>query len=204
MPAESLQPTGEAVSSRACRASAALNADTCSRERSTSRSAACTISTINWPCRSATRHGALGQTSGNRLSGEVPATIALFRFEISKPTNRLTCDIDPDVLCCSVRVADKGCHAAGVEDAIKIFTRGLDHLFAFVDFECAGIERPLQTFRGFLCLLEQHGVALCSSGALGNEPKQHFAWVDSRVPEIPTEELCSNGRLGNSWVGWWK
>jgi hypothetical protein len=40
MPAELLQPTGAAVSSRACQASAALNADACSGERSTSRSAA--------------------------------------------------------------------------------------------------------------------------------------------------------------------
>jgi hypothetical protein len=53
MPAELLarsdpeQIYGAAVSSLACLASAALNADACSGERSTSRSAACTISTIN-------------------------------------------------------------------------------------------------------------------------------------------------------------
>jgi hypothetical protein len=46
----------------------------------------------------------------------------------------------PYVLGCAVCVADEGSDSPGVEDAIKIFTRRLRHLFAFVDFEGAGIE----------------------------------------------------------------
>jgi hypothetical protein len=62
----------------------------------------------------------------------------------------------------------------GVEDPIKITTGGLGSVGKLVVRRlnlCAGDMRLLQPFCSFVGLLEQHGVTLCSSGALGNEPE---------------------------------
>jgi hypothetical protein len=59
----------------------------------------------------------------------------------------------------------------------------------------AGIVGLLQTFCSFVRLLEQHGVTLCSGGALGDKAKEDFTGIDSCVCETPAEEFGSNGRL---------
>jgi hypothetical protein len=93
-----------------------------------------------------------------------------------------------------VRIADQGCHSPGVEDAIKITTGGLGDLGVF-DHELAGIVRSLQTFGSVVRLLEQDGVALCSSCALGNEPERDLPRVNGGVSETPAEDLSSYSRL---------
>ena len=74
------------VNSRAFRASSALRADACSGERSTSRGAACTISTISWLCRSPMRWCA---RRGRPLppSCEVGASITFQCFELGKASD---------------------------------------------------------------------------------------------------------------------
>jgi hypothetical protein len=74
------------------------------------------------------------------LDYEVRTSLPFFSFKISKPAYRFAGDVDPNVLCCAVGVADQGSDTARVEDAIKILTRRLRHLLAFGDFECAGID----------------------------------------------------------------
>jgi hypothetical protein len=56
----------------------------------------------------------------------------------------------------------------------------------------AGVEGSLQTFSRFVRLLEQHGVTLSLSGTLGDERKQDFARVDSRVTQTPIHDLSAD------------
>jgi hypothetical protein len=103
-------------------------------------------------------YGALSKTGSNGLGSEVRASFSLLRFKISKSPDRFAGDIDPDVLRCSVGIADKGSHSSGVEDAIKITTGGLSCIGEFVTGSmdlCAGIVGLLQTFRSFVRLFEQ-------------------------------------------------
>jgi hypothetical protein len=83
-------------------------------------------------------YGALSETGCHCFGGKVPTPLALLRFKISKTSDRLAGDIDPNILCRSVRIPDESCYAAGVEDAIKITTGGLGRLAVF-DLELVGI-----------------------------------------------------------------
>jgi hypothetical protein len=120
-------------------------------------------------------YGAFGKTSSNRFGGEVRAALTFLRLKISKPSYRFVGHIDADVFRRSVRVAGEGCHASGVEDPIKITTGSFGSIGELVTGRldlCAGIIRLLQPFCSFVRLFEQHGVMLCSSGALGNKPER--------------------------------
>jgi hypothetical protein len=112
-------------------------------------------------------YGALGETSRHGLRGEVRASFTLFGFKISKSSDRFASHVDADILRRSIGVAHERCHAAGVEDAIKITTcrfGSVGELVAGCLDLVAGIVCLLQTFCSFVRFLEQHGVALCSGG----------------------------------------
>jgi hypothetical protein len=70
-------------------------------------------------------YGPFSQASGNGFRCEARAPFTFLRLKISKSPDRLPGDIDTNILRRPVRVADQGCHATGVEDAIKITTGGL-------------------------------------------------------------------------------
>jgi hypothetical protein len=55
----------------------------------------------------------------------------------------------------------------------------------------AGIMSLLQTFCSLVRLLEQHGVTLCPSGALSDQPKQGLAGIDSGVSKPRADDLSS-------------
>jgi hypothetical protein len=102
-------------------------------------------------------------------------TFPLLRFKISKASDRLAGNIDTDIFRCSVRVADQGCDAACVEDAIKITTCCLGSISELVarSFDLhVGIVGLLQPFCSFVRLFEQLGVTLRSSGALSKSRSQ--------------------------------
>ena len=112
-------------------------------------------------------------------------------FKISKSSNRFAGDVDTNVFRCSVGVAHEGCHAARVEDAIKITPCCLgsvcELIAGSVDLR-AGVVRLLETFCSFVRLFQQHGVTLCPGGALSDEAEEHFARVDGGVtqPQLKT------------------
>jgi hypothetical protein len=56
-------------------------------------------------------YGSLGKTSSNGFRSEIRAPLPLLRLKISKPTYRLTGDVDPNVLGRSVGVADQSCYS---------------------------------------------------------------------------------------------
>jgi hypothetical protein len=144
-------------------------------------------------------YGALGESSGHCLRCEVRTPLTFLGFKISKSSDSFAGHIDPDVLRRSVGITDKGSYSTGVEYAIKITAGSLGSIGVLVTGSldlCAGVVGLLQTFCSFVGLFEQHGVALCSGGALGDKVKQDLAGIDSCVSETPTEQLRPNGGLG--------
>lgn len=135
-------------------------------------------------------YGAFSKASSDSLSGEVRASLTFFCFKISKSPNRFTGDVHADVLRCPVRVANQGSYSPGVEDPIKITAGGLSRIGELV----AGRLDPLPVFMrlleplgGIEGFLQQPCVHLCSSSALGDEPEEHFARINSGGSETPTE-----------------
>jgi hypothetical protein len=108
---------------------------------------------MSCPCRSAIRTVRSARPAATALEAKFPHRSRL-RFKISKTSDRLG-DIDPNILCRSVRIPDESCYAAGVEDAIKITTGGLGRLAVF-DLELVGIVSLFQTFCSFVRILEEH------------------------------------------------
>jgi hypothetical protein len=102
---------GEAITSLPCLANAALTADACSGERSTSLRAAWTISTISGHPRSATPYRALAETSSDGLDAKSHSDHIL-SVKLSEASEVLACcvvavlgrDLDLDHRCRKVSV----------------------------------------------------------------------------------------------------
>jgi hypothetical protein len=89
-------------------------------------------------------YGAFGKTGGDRLGGEVCASLTFLRFKISQPSDRFAGHVNPNVLRSSVGIANEGSNATGVENPIKITAcrfRGMGELLAGRLDLCAGVMR---------------------------------------------------------------
>jgi hypothetical protein len=138
---------------------------------------------------------AFGKSGGNCLRCEVRASFTFLRFKISKASDRFAGHINTDILRCSICVADEGSDTPRVEHPIKITTGGFGSVGELVAGSldlCAGVVGLLQTFCSFVRLVEQHGVTLWSSDALGDETEKDFAGIDGRVSESPAPDLGSD------------